>query len=57
MICHTPVEAFQAGYDEPCEHGVPDPADCPGCRLTDSEIARLAVLHRPHMAPAVRQAA
>jgi hypothetical protein len=43
-ICLTPDDAFEAGYTEPCEHLVPDPEDCPQCRLTDAEIGRLAAL-------------
>ncbi|MGW1324826.1 hypothetical protein ACWD64_20065 [Streptomyces antibioticus] len=39
-------QAFQAGFDAPCEHLVPSPVDCPHCRLTDAEISRLAVLLR-----------
>lgn len=42
----TPEEAFEAGFAEPCEHQVPDPSDCPKCRLTEAEIRRLAVLLR-----------
>jgi hypothetical protein len=45
-ICLTADEAFQAGFDAPCEHQVPDPAACPDCRLTTAEIRRLAVLLR-----------
>ena len=48
-ICRTPEEAFQAGWDEPCEHNVPDPTRCPQCRLSEAEIRRLAILHRPHL--------
>ncbi|GAA2107566.1 hypothetical protein [Streptomyces synnematoformans] len=46
-MCRTPDEAFQAGWDAPCEHGVPVPDDCPRCRLTGAEIGRLAVLWEP----------
>jgi hypothetical protein len=42
-LCRTADEAFQAGWDEPCDHGS-DPGECPTCRLTDMEIARLAIL-------------
>lgn len=49
MICRTPEEAFQAGWDSLCEHGVPDPADCPGCRLTPDETTRIAALMRPYL--------
>lgn len=45
-ICRTPQEAFEAGFNAPCEHLVPDPNDCPRCRLTEAEIRRLAVLLR-----------
>jgi hypothetical protein len=38
-------EAFEAGFNEPCEHGTP-PEDCPSCRLTAAEIGRLVVLLR-----------
>ncbi|MEU9387166.1 hypothetical protein AB0D38_42295 [Streptomyces sp. NPDC048279] len=43
-ICLTVDDAFQTGFDEPCEHQVPNPADCAKCRLTEAEIRRLAVL-------------
>lgn len=49
MMCRTFEEAFQAGWDAPCEHGVPNPVDCPRCRLTPEEIAVLVVLHRPYL--------
>lgn len=42
-------DAFQAGWDAPCEHGIPDPVDCPRCRLTPEEITRLAILLGPVM--------
>ncbi|MET7776250.1 hypothetical protein ABZU94_10770 [Streptomyces mirabilis] len=42
-ICRTADEAFQAGWDEPCDHGH-DPGECPACGLTDAEISRLVVL-------------
>lgn len=45
-ICVSAEEAFQAGFEEACEHLAPKPADCPDCRLTPSEISRLAVLLR-----------
>lgn len=50
-VCMTPEEAFQAGWDEPCTHGVADPTKCPSCRLTEAEIGQLAVLHRPYLRP------
>lgn len=53
MICRTREEAFQAGWHAPCEHGVSNPVDCPTCRLTPEEIARLALLHRPYLRPPV----
>lgn len=43
-ICRTAADAFQAGWDAPCEHHIPDPGDCPECALTDAEIAQLVVL-------------
>lgn len=51
-MCRTPEEAFQAGWEEPCEHGSKDPGDCPECRLTPEEIARIALLMRPYVNPA-----
>ncbi|MFJ5532378.1 hypothetical protein [Streptomyces sp. NPDC093261] len=45
-MCQTPEEAFRAGYEEPCEHGIHPVPECPECRLTPGEIARLAVLLR-----------
>ncbi|HEY5832424.1 hypothetical protein [Streptomyces sp.] len=48
MICRTADEAWQAGWDAPCEHGL-GPGDCPRCALTAEEIARLAILHRPYL--------
>lgn len=42
-------DAFQAGWDSPCEHDVPNPVDCPECRLTPEEITRLAALHGPYL--------
>jgi hypothetical protein len=50
-MCRTPEEAFQAGWDAPCEHGIPNPVDCPGCRLSPEEITALVVLHRPYLRP------
>ncbi|MEV7422817.1 hypothetical protein [Streptomyces sp. NPDC091212] len=50
MFCRTPDDAFQAGYDAPCEHGL-SPVDCEHCRLTIAEIGRLVVLLRPSPAP------
>ncbi|MEU3253172.1 hypothetical protein [Streptomyces sp. NPDC006997] len=43
-VCLTPDEAFEAGFNEPCQHGLSDPEDCPRCRLSDAEIGRLVVL-------------
>lgn len=54
-VCMTVDEAFEAGFNEPCEHGTP-PADCPSCRLTDAEIGRLVVLLRGAMAPQPKDA-
>lgn len=45
-ICRTADEAYQAGYEAPCDHGI-DPVQCPKCCLTEEEIGRLAVLLRP----------
>lgn len=59
MICRTAEDAWQAGQAAPCEHGAPI-VECPQCRLTDEEIVRLAVLHRPYLqvpAPATTTAA
>ncbi|WP_432135835.1 hypothetical protein [Streptomyces sp. bgisy154] len=44
-ICRTPDDAFQAGFTEPCEHGI-TPEECPRCRLTEAEIGRLVALLR-----------
>lgn len=57
MICRTADEAWDAGYNSPCEHGIPDPNDCPECELTPAEIARLVVLHRPYLKPSPVSAA
>lgn len=60
MICRTPEEAFQAGLDAPCEHGIPNPNECSRCELTDAEIAYLVTLLRPYLrlsAPAVEPSA
>ena len=51
-MCQTPEEAFQAGWEAPCEHDIADPNDCPQCRLTPEEIARIALLMRPYVNPA-----
>ncbi|MEU8671414.1 hypothetical protein AB0C71_31520 [Streptomyces anulatus] len=48
MICRTVAEALAAGMADDCDHGS-DPADCPTCRLTPSELSSLAVLYR-HLA-------
>lgn len=50
-ICHSPEDAFRAGWEEPCDHAFPEPADCPQCGLTDAEIASLAVLLRGTVTP------
>jgi len=50
VICRTTDEAWQAGWDAPCEHGL-GPGDCPDCALTPGEIARLVMLHRPYLQP------
>lgn len=49
MTCRTVADAWQAGWDEPCEHGVLDLADCGHCALTMAEISRLVLLHRPYL--------
>lgn len=46
MICRTPDEAFQTGFNSPCEHGIHPVTECDDCRLTHAEISRLAVLLR-----------
>jgi len=43
-VCRTADEAWAAGYDAPCDHGIPNPTDCPDCRLRPEEIGRFAVL-------------
>ena len=47
-VCMTVEEAFEAGLNEPCDHGMP-PAGCPRCQLTEAEIGRLVVLLRGAM--------
>lgn len=49
MICRTPEEAYRAGREEPCEHGIQPMRTCPKCRLTPEEIADLVVLLRPYL--------
>lgn len=49
-ICKTVDEAFEAGFNESCEHDSP-PEDCPSCRLTAAEIGRLVVLLRGALTP------
>jgi hypothetical protein len=56
VICRTPEEAFQAGWDAPCEHGIPNPVDCEHCRLKPEEITRLAALLGPSLRAAARAA-
>ena len=51
-LCRTAEEAFQAGWEEACEHGVPDPGKCETCGLTDAEVTRLVVLLGDLAAPA-----
>ncbi len=57
-ICRTSEEAFQAGWNEPCDHGA-DPGQSPECRLTDAEIGQLVTLlsHLAEPASAGRAAA
>jgi hypothetical protein len=50
-ICRTVEDAFQAGLNAPCEHNIPNPVDCPDCRLTPAEIEHLVVMHRPFLKP------
>ncbi|MPY55007.1 hypothetical protein [Streptomyces acidicola] len=45
-VRHAPQEAFRAEDAAPCEHRVPDPGDCPRCRLADEDVAHLVVLLR-----------
>ncbi|MFE5369201.1 hypothetical protein [Streptomyces mirabilis] len=54
MICRTPEEAWQAGLELPCEHGVRPLPECPDCRLTEAEIADLAVLLGSYLRPTSR---
>lgn len=51
MICQSVDDAWHAGYDAPCTHGIADPTACDRCALTPAEIARLAILHRPYLSP------
>ena len=55
-VCRTPEEAFEAGWNSPCEHDIADPTKCPRCRLTPAEIGRLAALHRPYVLAAAERA-
>lgn len=50
-ICLSTDEAFEAGFNEPCEHHVSDPNACPDCRLSAAEIRRLVVLLRGESLP------
>ena len=52
MNCRTPQEAFEAGLKAPCEHGFTPKHHCPDCALTAQEVAVLAPLLRPYVAPA-----
>ncbi|MEV6589750.1 hypothetical protein [Streptomyces acidicola] len=45
-VRHAPQESFRAEGAAPCEHRVPDPGDCPRCRLADEDVAHLVVLLR-----------
>ncbi|GHI91688.1 hypothetical protein KVH15_33325 [Streptomyces olivaceus] len=56
-ICRTPDEILAAGMHVACEHEISPMRDCPECRLSASEIGRLAVLHRPYVAAAAEDAA
>lgn len=42
-LCRTPEDAWRAGWEAPCEHGL-EPTACERCRLRPAEIARLTVL-------------
>lgn len=53
----TPDEAFAAGYNALCSHGVTPIHQCDHCRLTDSEIARLVVLLGPGLRAAAERTA
>ncbi|MEO3978839.1 hypothetical protein [Streptomyces sp. CAU 1734] len=55
-LCRTPTEAFLAGYGAPCPHGL-TPVDCADCRLSITEIGRLAVLLRSAAAPPLKEVA
>lgn len=54
-ICMTTEQAFEAGFNEPCEHGTRCD-HCPQCRLTDAEIGRLVVLLRGSQRPQAQDA-
>ncbi|MFI0528512.1 hypothetical protein ACH3XX_00510 [Streptomyces scabiei] len=54
-ICKTADQAFEAGFNEPCEHDT-QPDHCPHCRLTDAEIGRLVVLLRGTRQPQAQDA-
>lgn len=49
-LIRTPADAFAAGLVANCEHGL-GYARCPACRLTEDEIARMAIIHRPYVQP------
>ncbi|MFE2940983.1 hypothetical protein ACFXKG_18260 [Streptomyces sp. NPDC059255] len=46
-VCRTVDDAWAAGWDAPCGHGITDLRNCPDCRLTPAEIGALATLLRP----------
>ncbi|MDX2667430.1 hypothetical protein [Streptomyces stelliscabiei] len=54
-ICRTIEQAFEAGFNEACEHGT-QPGHCSHCRLTDAEIGRLVVLLRGAQKPQAQDA-
>lgn len=54
-ICRTAEQAFEFGFNEPCEHGT-QPDQCSHCRLTDAEIGRLVVLLRGAQRPLAQDA-
>lgn len=43
-VCRTPQEAFEAGLNARCRHGVARQPECRDCRLTEAEIGALVVL-------------
>lgn len=56
-ICRTSEEILAAGMNAACEHGIAPMRTCKHCRLSPSEIGRLAILHRPYVLARVDGAA